>query len=111
MRYPRISTCSSAGSTHRSCSSAVMTADPRTAHESGGRALRKSFAQALRPDVGPVLSAAARPRARCRPAVSHPPSRRDVGEGRPEAVLLLVVDQDEEVAVVVVERIGAHSFS
>jgi len=38
-------------------------------------------------------------------AVSHPPAHSNVGKSRPEAVLLLVVDQYKEVGIGVVERI------
>jgi hypothetical protein len=44
-------------------------------------------------------------------AVDHPPSGWNIREGRPQAVLLLVVDQDEKTAVVVVEWIDTHQFS
>jgi hypothetical protein len=41
--------------------------------------------------------------------VYHSPTRWNIGEGRPQAVLLLVVHQDEKAAVVVVEWIDAHN--
>jgi hypothetical protein len=44
-------------------------------------------------------------------AVNHSPAGWNVGEDRPQAVLLLVVDQDEKAAIVVVERIGAPKAS
>jgi hypothetical protein len=42
-------------------------------------------------------------------AVNHPPTGGNIGESRPQAVLLFVVYQHEEGAVVVIERIGTHS--
>lgn len=39
----------------------------------------------------------------------HPPARRNIGESRPEAVLLFVIHQDEKAAVVVVEWIDTHN--
>ena len=44
-------------------------------------------------------------------AVNYSPAGWNVGEDRPQAVLLLVVDQDEKAAIVVVERIGAPKAS
>jgi hypothetical protein len=41
--------------------------------------------------------------------VNHSPASWNIGEGRPQAVLLLVVHQDEKAAVVVVEWIDAHN--
>src|SRR6202022_4704220 len=67
------------------------------------------LAQTLRPDIGPVLFDVVQTRSAVRFAVDHPPAGWNVGKGRPQAVLLLVVDQDEKAAIVVVERIDAHS--
>jgi len=39
------------------------------------------------------------------------PARRNVGEGRPQAVLVFVVDEDDERTVLVIEGIGAHHLS
>src|SRR5690606_1764108 len=44
-------------------------------------------------------------------AEHHSPSGRDLREGRPQGVLFLVVDQNEEAAVFVVEGVGAHFTS
>ena len=41
--------------------------------------------------------------------VYHPPASWNIGEGRPQAVLLLVVHQDEKAAIFVVEGIDAHN--
>ena len=41
-------------------------------------------------------------------AVNHPLAGWNIGERRPPAVLLLVVDRDEETAIVIVEQIAAH---
>ena len=42
---------------------------------------------------------------------NDPPASGNIGERRPQAVLLLVVNQDEKAAIVVVERIDAHRLS
>jgi hypothetical protein len=44
-------------------------------------------------------------------ATNHWPAGWNIGEGRPQAVLLLVVDQEEKAPIVVVERIDAHQLS
>src|ERR1700737_488814 len=69
------------------------------------------LAQTLRPDIGPVLFDVVQTRSAVRFAVNHPPAGWNVGEGRPQAVLLLVVAKDEKAAIFVVERIDAHRFS
>ena len=68
-------------------------------------------AKALRPYIGPVLFDVVQTRCAVRLAVNSPPASWNIGEGRPQAVLLLVVDQDQKGALVIVERIGAHRFS
>ena len=68
-------------------------------------------AQTLRPYVGPVLFDVVQTRSAVRFAVNHPPAGWNIGEGGPQAVLLFVIDQNEEGATVVVERIDAHRFS
>jgi hypothetical protein len=49
-------------------------------------------------------------RSAVRLAVNHPPAGWNVSEDRPQAVLLLIVDQDEKGAILIIERIGAHDF-
>jgi hypothetical protein len=71
----------------------------------------QSVAQTLRPYIGPVLFDVVQTRGAVRFAVNHPPACWNIGEGRPQTVLLLVVDQDEKAAIFVVERIDAHRFS
>src|ERR1700687_1352644 len=73
--------------------------------------LCQPLAQALRPNIGPVLFDVVQTRSAVRFAVDHPPAGWNVGKGRPQAVLLLVVDQDEKAAIVVVEGIDAHRSS
>src|SRR6185369_3541128 len=72
---------------------------------------QQPLAQTLWPYIGPVLFDVVQTRSAVRFAVNHPPAGWNVGEDRPQAVLLLVVDQDEKAAIVVVERIDAHRFS
>src|SRR5438552_972633 len=67
--------------------------------------------QALRPHVGPVLLDVFDAGSPAVLAEPPPPSGGDLGESRPQGVLLLVVDQNEEAAVLVVEGIGAHFTS
>src|SRR5262249_30007017 len=67
------------------------------------------LAQTLRPYIGPVLFDVVQTRRAVRFAVHHPPAGRNIGERRPQAVLLLVVDQHEKAAIVIVKRIDAHS--
>src|ERR1700722_13024574 len=69
------------------------------------------LAQSLRPYIRPVLFDVVQTVSAVRFAVHHPPAGRNIGEGRPQAVLLLVVDQDEKAAIVVVEGIDAHRSS
>src|SRR6202030_620029 len=69
------------------------------------------LAQSLRPYIGPVLFDVVQTGSAVRFAVHHPPAGWNIGEGRPQAVLLLVVDQDEKAAIVVVEGIDAHRSS
>jgi hypothetical protein len=64
--------------------------------------------RSFRPYVGPVLFDLGQTRGGVRLAVNRPPVGWNVGEGRPQAVLLLVVEQDEKAAVVV-ERITPSS--
>src|ERR1700733_9489143 len=66
--------------------------------------------QAFRPHVGPVLVDIVQARRPGRFPVHHAPAGWNVREGRPQAVLLLVVDQHEEGTVVVIEGVGAHGF-
>jgi len=68
---------------------------------------QQPLSQTLRPYIGPVLFDEVQTRTAVRFAVNHPPAGWNIGEGRPQAVLLLVVDQDEK-AGIVVERIDAH---
>src|ERR1700733_2729489 len=67
------------------------------------------IAQTLRPDIRPVLLDVVQTRRPVGFAVNHPPSSGNIGERRPQAVLLLVVDQHKKTAIIVVKRIGAHS--
>ena len=60
-------------------------------------ALCRLLAQTLRPYIAPVLFDVVQTRSAVRFAVNHPPAGWNIGEGRPQAVLLLVVDQDEKV--------------
>jgi hypothetical protein len=64
--------------------------------------------RSFRPYVGQVLFDLGQTRGGVRFAVNRPPVGWNVGEGRPQAVLLLVVEQDEKAAVVV-ERITPSS--
>ena len=72
---------------------------------------RQPLAQTPRPYIGPVLFDVVQTRSAVRFAVNHPPTGWNIGEGRPQAVLLLVVDQDKKAAIFVVERIDAQRFS
>lgn len=54
-------------------------------------------AQTLRPDIGPVLFDVVETCRTVRIAVDRLPPGWNLSEGRPQAVLLLVVDQDEKV--------------
>ena len=64
-----------------------------------------------RPYVRPVLFDIVQALAAGRFAIDHPPAGWNIGKGRPQAVLLLVVDQDEECAILVIEWVGAQRFS
>src|SRR6476660_3481915 len=68
---------------------------------------QQPLSQTLRPYIGPVLFDEVQTRTAVRFAVNHPPAGWNIGEGRPQAVLLLVVDQDEK-AGIVVEWIDSH---
>src|ERR1700751_4870135 len=83
----------------------------RTVSRSGPPALCQPLAQTLRPYIGPILFDVFQTRSAVRFAVNHLPAGWNVGEGRPQAVLFLVVYQDEKTAIVVVKRIDAHRFS
>src|SRR5277367_1540642 len=72
---------------------------------------RQPLAQTLRPYIGPVLFDVVQTRSALRFAVDHPPAGWYIGERGPQAVLLLVVDQDEKTGIIVVERISAHRVS
>jgi hypothetical protein len=74
-------------------------------------ALLQPLAQTLRPYIGPVLFDVLETRSAVRFAVNHLPTGWNVGEGGPQAVLFLVIDQDEKTAIVVVKWIDAHRFS
>src|SRR5687768_2283508 len=65
-------------------------------------------AQTLWPDIGPRVFDVVQTRGSVRLAEHHTPSVRNIGKGRPQAVLFLVVDQHEEAAVIVVERISSQ---
>src|SRR5258708_30787276 len=71
----------------------------------------QSVAQALRPYISPVLFDVVQTRRAIPFAVHRSPAGWNIRERRPQAVLLLVVDQDEKAAVAVVERVDAHRFS
>src|SRR3990170_205759 len=71
-------------------------------------AFGQPVAQTLWPDIGPPVFDVVQTRGSVRLAKDHPPSIRNVSKGRPQAVLLLVVDQHEEAAVIVVERISSQ---
>jgi hypothetical protein len=74
----------------------------------GSPARRQPVAQTLGPYIGPVLFDIFQTRSALGFAVNHPPASGNIGEGRPQAVLLLVIDQDKKAATVVVEGIDAH---
>jgi hypothetical protein len=87
-------------------------------HVSGGAGLaiksptlRQPLARTPRPCIGPVLFDVVQTRSAVRFALHHPLTGWHIGEGRPQAVLLLVVDQDKKTAIVVIQRIDAHRFS
>ena len=67
--------------------------------------------QTFRPDIRPVLVDVAQTGSAVGLTVDNPPAGWDVGESRPETVLILVVDQHEEAAVFVVKRIGVDEPS
>src|ERR1700757_1296633 len=73
--------------------------------------LCQPLAQTLRPYIGPVLFDVVQTRRAVRFAVHHPPAGWNIGESRPQAVLLLVIYQDKKAAIVVVKRVDAHLFS
>ncbi len=77
----------------------------------GSAIIRQPVAQTLWPNIGPVLFDVVQARSARRFAVNHPPTCWNVGERWPQAVLLLVVDQNEEAALFVVEGIGTQRFS
>src|SRR5690606_8366119 len=65
-------------------------------------------AQALGTHVGPVLLDVLHAGGAALLAEHDSPPGRNLREGRPQGVLFLVVDQDEEAAVLVVEGVGAQ---
>ncbi len=67
--------------------------------------------QALGPHIGPVLLDVRQAARASALAEYHAPAGRHIGERRPQTVLVLVVDQDIERAVVIVKRIGTQCFS
>src|ERR1700722_8306065 len=67
------------------------------------------FAQTLRANIGPVLFDVLQTCSAVSFPINHTPAGWNIGKHRPETVLLLVVDQDEKAAIVIVERIDAHS--
>jgi hypothetical protein len=70
--------------------------------------LLEFVAQTPRSYIRPVLLDVVQTLAAGRFAINHPPAGWNIGKGWPQAVLFLVVDQDEESAIVVIERIGAQ---
>lgn len=68
-------------------------------------------AQALGSHIGPVLLDVLDARGPALFAEHDTPTRRDLRECGPQGVLLFIVDQNEEAAVLVVEGVGAHFTS
>src|ERR1700744_5716562 len=77
----------------------------------GASALFDRLLQALRPDVGPVLLDVVEALRTGGLAENDAPAGRNVGEDRPQAVLVLVVDEHDKGAVVVIEGVDAHRVS
>src|ERR1700744_5491948 len=77
----------------------------------GAAALFDRLLQALRPDVGPVLLDVVEALRTGGLAENDAPAGRNVGEDRPQAVLVLVVDEHDKGAVVVIEGVDAHRVS
>jgi hypothetical protein len=77
-----------------------QTPDPAPAAHANSSAVYRSSSVRCSPDTprGPLP--------RIPPAAGG-----NIGESRPQAVLLLVIDQDEKAAIVVVKRVDAHLFS
>lgn len=69
---------------------------------------RQALAQTPWPDVGPVVVDVLQARGTLGFAKNSTPAIWNVGECGPQTVLLFIVDQDEEAAMLIVERIDAH---
>jgi hypothetical protein len=69
------------------------------------------LAQAFWPDIRPVLLYVVKAGGAVCCTENHPPSGRHLDKGRPQAVLLLVVDQNEKAAIVVIKWIDTQRFS
>src|ERR1700740_2149906 len=105
-----MSSCPRVSGSARSSSSIRLPLPRRLLIESPA-APGQPLAQTPRPNIGPVLFDVVQTRSPVGFAVNPPPAGWNIGEDRPQAVLLLVVDQDEKAAIVVVKRIDAHQFS
>lgn len=73
--------------------------------------LCEPLTQALRPYIGPVVFDEGQTGGAVRGPVNRAPTCWDIGEGRPQAVLFLVIHQNEEAAIVIIKRIDTHQFS
>src|ERR1700722_11654374 len=67
------------------------------------------FAQTLRAYIGPVLFDELQTRSAVSFPINHSPTGWNISKHRPQTVLLFVVDHDAKAAIVIVERIDAHS--
>ena len=74
-------------------------------------ALRQPLTQTLWPYIGPVLFDVVETRRAVRFALNHPPAGGNIGESRPQAVLVLVIDQEEKAAIIIAKRVDAQQFS
>jgi len=70
--------------------------------------LRQLLTQTLWPYIGPVLFVVVQACSPARFAVDHPPAGGNLGERRPRALRFLIINQNDEAATVIVERIEVH---
>jgi hypothetical protein len=73
--------------------------------------LRQLLTQSLGPYIGPIPFNIVQGLGMRGLTVNYPPTRGNISEGGPQAVLLLIVNQNEEASAFIIKRVGLHQIT